>query len=273
MKILVTCKRVPNPEQKLKIADGKLDLSGASWQVNTFDEYAAEAALRLTERGKGGEHVGEVVVVCIGPKDSAQHVRGILAMGADRGLLVVSDENALDPLGAARILKSIVEREQPDMVLMGKQAVDTDAGQVGPMLAALLGWPQATFCAGITVAADGRSATAAREIDNGVERKQVQLPAVLTVDLRIIQKQAVRHEALAGADASWEETQRYASLKGIMAAKKKELRELQLSELGVAASPLERTVQVTAPPARQAGRKVASVDELVERLRQEAKVL
>ena len=131
MKILVPVKRVPNPEQKLKFAGGGLDLSGASWQVNPFDEYAVETALRLTEKGKGGEHVGEVVVVSIGPKDVAQQMRGLLAMGADRGLLVTSEDAALDSDLVARTLAALVKSEAPDVVVMGKQATDDDSNEVG----------------------------------------------------------------------------------------------------------------------------------------------
>ena len=149
MKILVTCKRVPNPEQKLKIGGGKIDLATASWQLNTFDEYAVETALRLTEKGKGGERSGEVVAVSIGPKDVQQQLRGVLAMGADRAILVGGDDAALDALAVARVLKAVVEREKPDLVVLGKQTVDGDSNQVGQILAGLLGWPQATFLASI----------------------------------------------------------------------------------------------------------------------------
>jgi len=153
VKILVTCKRVPNPEQKLKIAGGGIDLATASWQLNTFDEYAVETALRLTEKGKGGERSGEVVAVSIGPKDVSQQLRGVLAMGADRAILVGADDAALDALVVARVLAAIVGREKPDLVVLGKQTVDGDSNQVGQILAGLLGWPQATFVAGIRVAA------------------------------------------------------------------------------------------------------------------------
>src|SRR5262249_36972778 len=207
------------------------DLGGASWQMNPFDEYAVETALRLTEKGKGGERSGEVVLVGIGPKEAAQQMRGLLAMGADRGLLVAGDDAALDSDQVAQILKAVVTAEKPDLVVMGKQTVDGDSNQVGQLLAGYLGWPQATFLATVRLAADGKSATVTREVDAGVEEKRVRLPAVLTVDLRIIGKKAVRNEALAGADAEWDETQRYASLKGIMAAKKKEIKELALSDL------------------------------------------
>jgi electron transfer flavoprotein beta subunit len=275
VKILVTCKRVPNPEQKLKIGAGKIDLGGASWQTSTFDEYAVETALRLTEKGKGGERSGEVVVVSIGPKEVAQQLRGVLAMGADRGLLIAGDDGALDADAVARTLKAVVDREKPDLVVLGKQTTDGDSNQVGQILAGLLGWPQATFLASVRLAADGKSATVTREVDAGVEEKRVPLPAVLTVDLRIIGKKAVRNEALAGADAEWEETQRYASLKGIMAAKKKEIKELTFADLGLAAAPapLMRVSTYEAPPGRKAGVKVGSVEELAAKLHNEAKVI
>jgi electron transfer flavoprotein beta subunit len=273
LKILVPCKRVPNPEQKLKIAGGAIDLSGASWQVNPFDEYAVETALRLTEKGKGGEHVGEVVLVSIGPKEVGQQMRGLLAMGADRGLLIGGDDASLDSDQVARILRAVVAAEKPDLVVMGKQAVDGDSNQVGQLLAGYLGWPQATFLASVALAADGKSATVTREVDAGVEEKRVRLPAVLTVDLRIIAKKAVRNLALIGPDAEWEDNQRYASLKGIMAAKKKEIKEVTVAALGATAQPLVKTTAHEPPPARKAGVKVASVEELVAKLRTEAKVI
>jgi electron transfer flavoprotein beta subunit len=273
LKILVPIKRVPNPEQKLKFAGSGLDLSGASWQVNPFDEYAVETALRLTEKGKGGEHVGEVVVLSIGPKDVAQQMRGLLAMGADRGIVVVSEDATLDSDVVARTLQAIVKVENPDLVILGKQAVDGDSNQVGQLLAGYLGWPQATFLASVTLAADGKAANVTREVDAGVEEKKVALPAVLTVDLRIIGKKAVRNAGLAPADAEWEESQRYASLKGIMAAKKKEIKEIALDSLGVKTNLLVKTSGYAPPPGRKAGQKVGSVEELVAKLKNEAKVL
>jgi electron transfer flavoprotein beta subunit len=194
-------------------------------------------------------------------------------MGADRALLIAGDDAALDAMAVARILAAVVAREKPDLVVLGKQTVDGDSNQVGQMLAGLLGWPQATFLASIALAADGKSATVTREVDAGVEEKRVRLPAVVTVDLRIIGKKAVRNAALAGADAEWEETQRYASLKGIMAAKKKEIKDVTLAELGVDAASTMKVKGYEAPPVRKAGAKVASVDELVAKLHNEAKVL
>jgi electron transfer flavoprotein beta subunit len=273
VKILVSCKRVPNPEQKLKLSAGRVDLSSASWQVNPFDEYAVETALRLTEKGKGGERSGEVVLVSIGPKEVAQPMRGLLAMGADRALLVAGDDASLDPDQVARVLRALVTAEKPDLVVMGKQSVDGDSNQVGQLLAGYLGWPQATFLASIVVAEDGKSATVTREVDAGVEEKRVPLPAVVTVDLRIIASKAVRNAALAGPDVEWEENQRYASLKGIMAAKKKEIREVAPASLGASLAPMVKTINQEAPPGRKAGVKVASVEELVSKLRTEAKVL
>jgi len=274
VKILVACKRVPNPEQKLKIGGGAIDLSGAAWQINTFDEYAAETALRLTETGKGGERSGEVVAVTIGPKEAGQQLRGVLAMGVDRALLITADDAALDADAVARLLAKVVEREKPELVILGKQTVDGDSTQVGQILAGLLRWPQATFLASIRVVADGKSAITTREVDAGIEEKRIRLPAVVTVDLRIIGRKAVRSEALAAPDAEWEEAPRYASLKGIMAAKKKPLAELTPADLGVATgAPLMRTMTYEAPAARQAGTRVASVGDLVSKLRNEAKVI
>ncbi len=273
MKILVPCKRVPNPEQKLKFAGDGLDLSNPGWQVNPFDEYAVEAALRLTEKGKGGERVGEVVLVAIGPKDATQQVRGLLAMGADRALLIEGQDENLDANAVAQILKGVVDTEKPDLVVMGKQTVDGDANQVGQLLAGYLGWPQATFLASVELAADGKTALCTREVDAGVEEKRVALPAVLTVDLRIIGKKSVHNVALAGADTEWDEGPRYASLKGIMAAKKKEIKEVAASAFGVTPQVLVKTISHIAPPSRRAGVKVASVEELVSKLKNEAKVL
>lgn len=273
MKILVPCKRVPNPEQKLKFAGTGLDLSNPGWQVNPFDEYAVEAALRLTEKGKGGERSGEVVLVAIGPKDASQQIRGLLAMGADRAILVEGQDEALDANAVAQILKAVVAAEKPDAVIMGKQTVDGDSNQVGQLLAGYLAWPQATFLASLTFAADGKSALGTREVDAGVEEKRVPLPAVLTVDLRIIGKKAVHNEALVPATAEWEEGPRYAALKGIMAAKKKEIKELTAAALGATPQVLVKTQGHTAPAGRKAGVKVASVEELVAKLRNEAKVL
>jgi electron transfer flavoprotein beta subunit len=257
----------------LKISGGAVELADTTWQVNPFDEYAVETALRLTEKSKGGERSGEVVVVSIGPKETSTQLRQLLAMGADRGILIAGDDTALDADLVARTLKALIAVEKPDLVLMGKQAVDGDDNQVGQILAGYLGWPQATFLSTLTLAADGKSATVTREVDTGVEERHVRLPAVATVDLRIIGKKAVRNLALSGPEVEWEDTQRLASLKGIMAAKKKELKEISAESLGVSGGILVKTLRHENPPARKAGIKVASVEELVSKLHTEAKVI
>lgn len=272
LKIVVTLKRVPDPEQKLKLKGSELDLSGANWVLNPFDEYAVETALRLTENGATGERSGDVLVVSIGPKEASQQLRSALAMGATRAQLVLAEDRALDSDVASRILAKIVSEEKPDLLLMGKQAVDGDNNQVGQLVAGRLGWPQATFAAAIEVDEGGKSLTVSREVDAGVERKRVPLPAVVTVDLRIIAPTAVKNRVTPPGHA-YAEGPRYASLKGIMAAKKKELRERPLAELGIAAAPRVRVLSVEAPPPRKAGVKVADVAELVTKLQTEAKVL
>jgi len=273
VKILVPFKRVPNPEQRLKFEEGAIDLSNPGWQVNPFDEYAVEAALRLTEKGKGGAREGEVVVLTIGPDDCKPQIRGLLAMGADRAIHVTGDDSSLDALSVCRVLQSVIATEKPDLVVMGKQTVDGDSNQVGQMLAGKLGWPQSSFLAGLVLSEDGKTVQTAREVDAGVEDKEVPLPAVLTVDLRIISPKAVRNAALVGPDAEWDEGPRYAALKGIMAAKKKKIDKTTPGDLGADVTLVTKTNAHTPPPARQAGVMVESVAELVDKLKNEAKVL
>ena len=263
MKILVTIKRVTDYERKVKIAaDGSgLITEGMNFVPNPFDEIAVEEALRLKK-----VHGGEVIVVSIGPKEATQQIRQGLAMGADRGVLVIADQQ-LDPDAVARVLQKIVEEEQPDVILMGKQATDDDANQCGQLLAGYLGWPQATFAskiAGLESAeekaqqpgieiADGK-AMVVREVDGGLQTLEVTLPAVITTDLRL------NHP-------------RFASLPGIMKAKKKPLKELAADSLGIDLSPKVRELKYAEPPSRQAGVIVESVDDLLDKLRNEAKVL
>jgi electron transfer flavoprotein beta subunit len=272
VKILVTVKRVPDPEQRPKFKGAGLDISGANWVLNPFDEYAVETALRLVENGATGEKAGEVVVVSIGPKEAAQQMRSALAMGADRGILVDGADEALDSDSVARIVKAVVDKEKPDLVLLGKQAVDGDSNQVGQILAGLLGQAQATFAASVELPADEKSVTVSREVDAGVETKKIPLPGVVTVDLRIVAPASVKN-ARTPATHAYADGPRYASLKGIMAAKKKEIKELKLADLGVTAAAKVKLVSVEAPPPRKAGIKVADVNELVKRLSEDAKVL
>ena len=251
MKILVTVKRVPDPETVIKIAaDGKgIATENVKWVVNPFDEYGIEEALRIKEKVAGTE----VVLASIGVQASQEQLRTGLAMGADRAILVKTDE-ALEPLAVARVLAKLVETEKPDLVLLGKQAIDDDANAVGQMLAELLGWPQATCASKLELAADQKSAKVTREVDGGLETVGVPLPAVVTADLRLNEP-------------------RYASLPGIMKARKKELKELALADLGVDVTPKVKIVKLEAPPKRSAGRKVENVQELVKLLHDEAKVI
>lgn len=276
MKILVPIKRVPDPELKVKIKDGAIDLSGASWVVNTFDEYAVETALRLRENAESGESHGEVVVVTIGPEDAAQQLRSALAMGADRAIRVDGEDRALDARVVAAALARVIEAEKPDLVVMGKQAVDGDANQVGQMLAGRLGWPQATFAATVELAADKGSLTVGREVDTGVEYKVVNLPAVLTVDLRVVAPTSVKNNITPASHSygTGEGGPRYASLKGIMAAKKKEIRSVA-APADLAAR--QRIVSLYFPEKSKQTRMIAgapdeAAKELVRVLREEARV-
>lgn len=251
MKILVTVKRVPDPESTLKIApDGASFIKdNIKWVVNPFDEIAVEEGLRLKEKVSGSE----VVLVSIGEKGAEQQLRTGLAMGADRAILVLSEAD-VDPLGVARVLQNIAESEQPDIIVLGKQAVDDDSNCTGQMLAELLGWPQATFASEVVLADDQKSAKVTREVDGGLETIEVPLPAVVTADLRLNEP-------------------RYASLPGIMKARKKELKQIPIADLGVDVEPRLKLTKLEAPSTRQAGRKVESVEELVKVLHEEAKVI
>jgi electron transfer flavoprotein beta subunit len=217
--------------------------------VNPFDENAIEEALKIKEKVAGSE----VVLVSIGDKSAQEQLRTGLAMGADRAILVIPD-GELDSVGVARALQKVVESEKADLVLLGKQAIDDDTNAAGQMLAELLGWPQATFASKVELAADQKSATVTREVDGGLETLSFPLPAVITADLRLNEP-------------------RYASLPGIMKARKKELKEIPIAELGIDTAPKLKIVKLEPPPARQGGRKVASVQELVEVLHSEAKVI
>ena len=249
MKILVTVKRVPDPETVIKIApDGAgIVTDNVKWVVNPFDEIAIEEALRIKEKAGGAD----VVLISIGQKTAQEQLRTGLAMGADRAILVIS-EQALEPLAVARVLAKVIDGEKPDLVIMGKQAIDDDSNCAGQMLAELLGWPQATFASKVEL--DGKSAKVTREVDGGLEVLGVPLPAIVTADLRLNEP-------------------RYASLPGIMKARKKELKEIPLADLGVDTAPKAKVVKLETPPKRSAGRKVGSVQELVQVLHNEAKVI
>jgi len=273
VKILVPLKRVSDPDNanKIKIPPGgaSIDTAGLESKPNPFDEYALEAALRLTENGATPrQRAGETVVVTFGPKDTEIMLRSALATGADRAIRVDSRDDALDGSLVARALKTLVEREKPDLVLIGKQAVDGDSNQVGQMLAELLGWPMATFAA--TISEQDDHVVVAREVDGGVVRLRVKLPAVVSVDLRIVAPTSV-YSKLTDPSFKYNDGVRFAALPAIMAAKKKPLAEIAMSDLVSDAALRIRYLAFESPQSRKAGTKVKTVSELVEKLKNEAK--
>jgi len=249
MKVLVPVKRVIDANVKVRVKSDHsgVELTNVKMAMNPFCEIAVEEAVRMKEAGTAEE----VVLVSAGTAQAQETIRTGLAMGADRGILIQSDA-PLEPLAVAKLLKAVVEKEGAELVILGKQAIDGDNNQTGQMLAALLGRPQATFVSRVAVA-DG-AVKATREVDGGLENVAMKLPAVLTVDLRLNQP-------------------RYASLPNIMKAKKKPIETLTPDDLGVDVSPRVATLKVVEPPARKAGVKVASVAELVDKLKNEAKVI
>ncbi len=249
MKILVPVKRVVDYNVKVRVkADGSgVETANVKMSMNPFDEIAVEEAVRLKEKGVAEE----VVVVSMGVSQCQETIRTALAMGGDRGILVETSD-ALEPLAVAKMLKAVAEKENPDMVILGKQAIDDDANQTGQMFAALMGWGQGTFASVVDVQ-DGK-VQVTREIDGGAETVSLKLPAVVTTDLRLNEP-------------------RYAKLPNIMKAKKKQLDTMTPDELGVDTTPRVKTVKVSEPPKRQGGIKVADVAELVDKLKNEAKVI
>jgi len=253
MKVLVPVKRVIDYNVKVRVkADGSgVDLANVKMSMNPFDEIAVEEAIRLKEKGV----VTEVVAVSIGVKQSQETLRTALAMGADRAILIVAAEDVhtdIEPLAVAKLLKGVIDAEEPGLVLCGKQAIDNDMNATGQMLGALTGWAQATFAS--EVAVDGDHATVTREVDGGLQTIKVKLPAIISVDLRLNEP-------------------RYASLPNIMKAKKKPLDEKTPADYGVDVSPRLSVVKTSEPAARAAGVKVGSVDELMAKLKDEAGVI
>jgi electron transfer flavoprotein beta subunit len=276
VKILVPLKRVADPanHNKVKIpASGdKVETTGLEWQINPFDLYALEAALRLTEDGKSPKaRLGEVVVVTLGPKETETNLRSALATGADRAIRVETTDDELDGRLVAIALKKIVEEEKPDVVLMGKQVVDSESNFVGQALAELLDWPMATFAA--TIKEEAGALLVGREVDGGVMTARLKLPALVTVDLRIVSPDSVYSlKTAAGFRYPYDEV-RFAALPAIMQAKKKPLAVKALKDVVGDAKLTNRYVKFGAPPARKAGIKVKDVQELVQKLGAEAKVI
>jgi len=248
MKILVGVKRVIDYNVKIRVkTDGSgVETANVKMSMNPFDEIAIEEALRLKEAGKASE----VIAVSVGPQKAQETIRTALAMGADRGILITHDEE-VEPLAVAKLLKAVVDEEQPGLVIVGKQAIDDDANQTGQMLAALLGWSQATFASKLELNGDG---TVTREIDGGLQTIKTKLPMVVTTDLRLNQP-------------------RYASLPNIMKAKKKPLDEKTPADLGVDVSSRLEIIKTIEPEQRKAGQILGSVAELVDKLKNEAGVI
>ncbi|MFN7709799.1 MAG: electron transfer flavoprotein subunit beta/FixA family protein [Holosporales bacterium] len=249
MKILIPVKRVIdyNVRVRVKADQTDVDLANVKMSMNPFDEIAVEEAIRLKEKGLASE----LVVVSIGTAMSQETLRQALALGVDRAILIQTEEN-LEPLNVAKILHHIVQKESPNLVILGKQAIDDDSNQTGQMLAGLLGWPQATFASKVEM--NGHEATVTREVDGGLETLSFPLPGIISTDLRL-------------------NTPRYASLPNIMKAKQKPLEVIQLESLGLALKTRLKLMKVTEPPVRKAGIKVPDVADLVRRLRDEAGVI
>jgi electron transfer flavoprotein beta subunit len=249
MKILVPVKRVVDYNVKVRVkSDGTgVETAGVKMSMNPFDEISVEEAVRLREKGVATE----VIAVSLGVAACAETIRTALAMGADRGILVETDVE-LQPLAVAKLLRAIAEKEQPGLIILGKQAIDDDMSATGPMLAALLGWSQGTFASKVNI--DGPNVTVTREVDGGLETVVLTLPAIITSDLRLNEP-------------------RYASLPNIMKARKKPIDTLKPGDLGVDPTPRLTVLSVAEPPKRQAGVKVKTVAELVSKLRNEAKVI
>jgi electron transfer flavoprotein beta subunit len=249
MKLLVPVKRVVDYNVKVRVkADGSgVETQGVKMSMNPFDEIAVEEAVRLKEKGIATE----IIAVSMGVAQCSETLRTALAMGADRGILVETDVE-LQPLAVAKLLKALVDKEQPKLVIMGKQAIDDDMNATGQMLAALLGWPQGTFAS--KLAMEGEKLVVTREVDGGLETIELQMPAIVTTDLRLNEP-------------------RYASLPNIMKARKKPIENIKPADLGVDPAPRLKTIKVSEPPKRQAGVKVGSVAELVAKLKTEAKVI
>ncbi len=249
MKVLVAVKRVIDYNVKIRVKADKtgVETANVKMSMNPFDEIAVEEAIRLKEGGK----VAEIVAVSVGPAQCQETIRTALAMGADRGIHVLTDQT-LEPLAVAKLLKAIIAKEAPSLVILGKQAIDDDCNQTGQMLAALLNWPQATFASKLQLEAE--SAKVTREVDGGLETIEVKLPAVMTTELRLNEP-------------------RYASLPNIMKAKKKTIEQTTPEALGVDIAPRLTILQVSEPQKRQGGKKLGSVEELVDKLMHEAQVI
>lgn len=273
MRILVTVKRIPDPDENLKFANGALDMAGVGkWVPNAFDEYAVETALRLAEKVGTKDRLAEVVVLSICPKDKKQHVTQFLAMGADRGVIVDADDTQMDSQTVAKIIAGVFKKAECDLLVAGKLSQDAEGGEVAQRVAGLLDLPQATFAASVSWDQGAGRISVAREVEDGVETKSVPLPAVLSVDLRIVLPSSV-HNGVTPDDHKYQEGPRLASLRGITMAKRKKVAMMTAADLGVSPTLGVTSTKVEPPPARAAGQVVDSPEALVDKLATEAKVL
>jgi len=291
LRILVTVKRIPDPDEHLKFssrpsgaesssrptgaeasAGGAIDRSSVKWVANAFDEYAVETALRLAEHVGGKDRLAEVVVVSVCPAAARQHLTQFLAMGADRGVLVDADDTAMDSQTVARLIAAVFVQEQCDLLIAGKLSQDSEGNEVAQRVAGLLDMPQATFAASLRWDRADKSVTVVCEGDDGVETKRVPLPAVVSCDLRIVLPQSVKNGATAETHA-YQEGPRLASLRGITMAKRKPVAVQTPASLGVQVTSRVRTVGVQAPPRRPSGQILETPEQLIEKLVREAKVL
>ncbi len=254
MKILVPIKRVVDYNVKIRVKSDNsgIDLANVKMSINPFDEIAVEEAVRLKESGKASE----IIVVTIGAEKAQEQIRTAMALGADRGILAKTDRpidlGGIEPLAVAKALKSLIDKESPDLVIMGKQSIDDDSNQTGQMLAAMLGWAQGSFASNLNI--DGDKIEVTREIDGGLETLSLKAPAIITTDLRLNEP-------------------RFAKLPDIMKAKKKPMDIIELDDLGIDYAPRLEIIKVEDPPVRQGGIKVPDVDTLIDKLRNEAKVI
>lgn len=272
-KILVTVKRIPDPDESLKFAGSELDLSSVKWVPNAFDEYAVETALRLSEDvANKKDKLAEIIVLSICPQNQRQHMTQFLAMGADRGVIVDAEDSEFDASAIAKMIAKVAQDENVDLVITGKLSQDNEGNEIGQRVAGLLDWPQACFAAEIDWDQHNKQLTVAREVDDGVEIKQVPIPAVISVDLRVVLPTSVRN-GVNPPDHKFTDGPRLASLRGITMAKRKKVEIKTPADLGVENPNREITVAINKPPDRKAGQMVGSVEELVEKLATEAKVL
>ncbi|MCA9694284.1 MAG: electron transfer flavoprotein subunit beta/FixA family protein [Nannocystaceae bacterium] len=272
MKILVTVKRIPDPDESLKFAGSGLDTSSSKWVPNAFDEYAVETALRLSEVAGKRDKLAEIIVMSVCPAGQRQHITQFLAMGADRGVIVDHDPDALDTIAVSKCIAEVFKREGCDLLIVGKLSQDNEGNQIGQRVAGLLGLPQASFAATVDWNREANALEVGREVDDGVETKRLPLPAVVTVDLRVVLPSSVKNHATPDSH-KYQEGPRLASLRGITMAKRKKVAIHKLSDLGVAVTATEKPVAVAAPPSRAAGQRVGSVEELFAKLTKEAKVI